>query len=222
MLSNHTTIYLKSDFLSPSQNEPSSESKVFVFRPKHMDDTALWNSFRNGDERALVTIFDRFTKLLYNYGFKIAGESEIVKDSIQELFIELWKNRAQLGETSSIKFYLFKSLRRKLIRQMSKIDRNIVVRSSSHQKEEAFESHEFFLIAEQTSAEEREKVALLLSKLTKRQREAIFLRYYEELGYDKIADIMDLSKQAVYNLISKAIEQLKSIVSLMLLFMLNF
>src|SRR5262245_24498141 len=103
----------------------AEERKVYVFHPEHMDDAALWTAFRMGDEKALVSIFDRFTKLLYNYGYKIVREEDVVKDAIQDLFIELWKNRETLGDTTSIKFYLFKSLRRKLIRIESRASRTV-------------------------------------------------------------------------------------------------
>jgi RNA polymerase sigma factor (sigma-70 family) len=192
-----------------NERKAGSDSKMLVLRPDHMDDAALWTAFRNGDERAFMIIFDNFSKSLYNYGCKILPEKEIVKDAIQELFIELWKNRATLGETGAIKFYLFKCLYRKLLRIQSKNSKSIFVRFSSGMSEEILPSHEFFLIAEQISAEQREHLVALLDKLTKRQREAVFLRYFEELSFEKISGIMNLSKQAVYNLISQALEHLR-------------
>lgn len=187
-----------------------------------MDDAALWTAFRKGDEKALVSIFDRFTKLLYNYGYKIVREEDVVKDAIQDLFIELWKNRATLGDTTSIKFYLFKSLRRKLIRISTRNRRSLMVRFQAEHEKETLPSPEFLLIAEQTSEEERQKIMTLLGNLTKRQREAIFLRYFEELSYDQIAVIMDMSKQAVYNLVSRSIEQLKNTPILLLILCLGY
>jgi RNA polymerase sigma factor (sigma-70 family) len=193
------------------QQQHADECKVFVFQAPYADEAALWTAFRKGDEKALVAIFDRFTRLLYNYGYKIAGEEDVVKDAIQDLFIELWRNRAQLGDTTSIKFYLFKSLRRKLIRIHQKAKGNLIVRFQAEHDQGTLPSPEFLLIAEQTSEEARAKMMKLLDQLTRRQREAVFLRYFEELGYDQIAIIMEMSKQAVYNLISKSIEQLKHI-----------
>lgn len=180
-----------------------------VLHPQYMDDLALWTAFRSGDEKALITIFDRFTRPMFNYGYKIIGESELVKDSVQELFIEIWQNRARLGDTDSIKFYLFKSLRRKLVRLKAKSKNRIFGGLSIDHDKEASPSHEFVLIAEQVSLERREKVMIMLNKLTKRQHEALFLRYFEELNCDQIAAVMELSKQAVYNLIHHALDQLK-------------
>jgi RNA polymerase sigma factor (sigma-70 family) len=189
--------------------EGSERQHELVLHPKHMDDLTLWKAFRSGDEKALMTIFDRFTKPMYNYGCKIIGESELVKDAVQELFIEVWQNRLGLGDTDSIKFYLFKSLRRKLIRLKAKSKKHLFGNLSIESDEEAFPSHEFVLISEQIEIEKKEKVVSMLNRLTRRQHEAIFLRYFEELNCGQIAAVMELSKQAVYNLIHQALERLK-------------
>ena len=187
----------------------SGNHRKLILHPEHMEDLMLWNAFRSGDEKALVAIFDRFTKPMYNYGYKIFGDRELVNDGIQEIFIEIWRNRTRLGETDSIKLYLLKSLRRKLQRLKLKSDNRFIRRSSSPPLDENCPSHEFVLIAEQTSQEKTERVMEMLKKLTKRQHEVIFLRYFEELNCDQIAAIMELSKQTVYNLIHQALDALK-------------
>jgi RNA polymerase sigma factor (sigma-70 family) len=57
--------------------------------------------------------------------------------------------------------------------------------------------------------EQSEKLRRSLVMLTKRQREAIFLKFYNDLSYSDIASIMDLQVDSVYNIISKAIESLR-------------
>ena len=195
----------------PSENTaPGAVDNTLVFHPAHIDEGALWSAFKSGNERALISIFDRFAKALYNYGVKIHADRESVEDTVQELFIELWKNRKNLSDTDSIKFYLFKALRFKLQRvKRSKINRDLV--SLSQVDEGVSPSHEFFVIAEQTSFEQRQRLMKMLDSLTPRQREAIFLRYFEELSYDRIAAIMEMNKQSVYNLIHAGICQLRAL-----------
>ena len=193
--------------------EGSELRKEIVWHPEHINDLLLWKAFRSGDEKALVTIYDRFTDLLYNYGCKIIGDGELVKDSIQELFIEIWQNRTRLGDTDSIKFYLLKSLRRKLIRSKAK-SKGLLLKFFLDSNKDVTPSHEFVLIAEQISAERKDQVLRMLDQLTKREREAVFLRYFEELNCDEIAEVMTLRKQVVYNLLHHALQQLKKSVKL--------
>jgi len=183
---------------------------TLVFHPAHIEDSALWSAFKHGNEKALISIFDRFAETLYNYGVKIHNEREGVKDAVQELFIELWRNRASLSDTDSIKFYLFKSLRYKLYRiKKSRVNTHFLRLSQTD--DGVSPSHEFFMIAEQVSAEKRQRLMTMLDNLTPRQREAVFLRYFEELSYDRIASIMEMNKQSVYNLIHAAILQLRDL-----------
>lgn len=178
------------------------------------DDSIVWNAFRSGDEKALVVIFDRFAKALFNYGKKIVADSHTVKDAIQDLFLELWKNRESLGETDSIKFYLFKSLRRKLVRLKQRSARSIFRKLTGEHDVEISHAYEFVLISEQMVLEKKQRLMHAFDKLTKRQREAIFLRYFNSLNYDQVADIMNLSRRRVYNLIHEAIQQLRNYLSL--------
>ena len=68
---------------------------------------------------------------------------------------------------------------------------------------------EALIEAGELQAEQSEKLRRSLVALTKRQREAIFLKFYNDLSYSDIASIMDLQVDSVYNIISKAIESLR-------------
>lgn len=189
--------------------EGTASLREVVLHPSHMDDATLWKAFRSGDEKALVTIFDRFTGPMFNYGYKLIGERAFVQDAIQDLFIEIWQNRERLGDTDAIKFYLFKSLRRKLIRLKGKSENRLFGKLSPDYDEEVCPSPEFIMISEQVSSEKKEKLLAMLNTLTRRQQEVVFLRYFDELNCDQIAMVMELSKQAVYNLLHHALERLK-------------
>lgn len=180
-----------------------------VLHPDHMDDLTLWKAFRAGDEKALITIFDRFSRPMFNYGYKVAGDRELVKDAIQELFIEIWQNRERLGDTDSIRYYLYKSLRRKVARIKTKSENRLFKTFSDEDNSDVSPSPEYILISEQITSERREKVCSMLNKLTRRQKEAMYLRYFDEMTCDQIADIMQLSKQGVYNIIHHALIELK-------------
>ena len=194
------------DFSSDGYEKQDQESKLRL-HPDHLTESALWAAFKDGDEKALAAMYDRFTGPLFNYGYKVLPETETVKDAIQELFIELWKRKASLSDTDSIKYYLFKSLRRKLTRIKGKLWKS--GKSLEGTVEPFQSSHEHYLIDQQVSGERRSRIIEMLDQLTPRQREAIFLRYFEELSYEQIAYIMELGKQAVYNHIHSGFKSLK-------------
>src|SRR5690606_10543545 len=75
-----------------------------------------WCAFKNGDRNAFAEIYRQQVRDLLNYGYKVTSDRRLIEDSIQDLFFELWKNRAGLSDTTSVRFYLFKALRFKIMR----------------------------------------------------------------------------------------------------------
>ncbi len=72
-------------------------------------------------------------------------------------------------------------------------------------------SHEHFLIAEQENAEKKQRVLDALGRLSNRQKEIIYLKYYQNLSYEEVSEIMNINYQAARNLLYQAIKSLKSI-----------
>ncbi len=78
------------------------------------DNLLLWDKFLQGDACAFGELMHRHYRDLFNYGTRFTKDKELVKDCIQDLFLSLWKNRLTLSRTEFVKYYLLKSLRRKL------------------------------------------------------------------------------------------------------------
>lgn len=74
---------------------------------------------------------------------------------------------------------------------------------------EIVHSQEDQLISEQLTQDQRYLVSRAVDSLTKRQKEAIHLKFYSNLSYDEIAGLMKISTDSIYNLISKAINTLQ-------------
>lgn len=175
-----------------------------------LDEAVLWEKFRRGDAQALDTLAALHYRALFNYGTKFSPGTEFVKDCIQDLFLELWKNRAGLGKAASVRQYLLKSLRRKIIRETQReqrlLDRNAALDNYCFTVEFSGETE---WIAEEQGREQAEQLRQGLAKLSARQREAIYLRFYQDLSSEEAASVMGIGKQSVYNLVHDALEGLK-------------
>lgn len=73
---------------------------------------------------------------------------------------------------------------------------------------------ENLIIRSETDATLREKLESALKTLPSRQREALFLRFYEGLTYEQIAEVMQISVNSTYKFVSKAILKLRDIMGL--------
>jgi len=183
-----------------------------------MNDQEIWNRFLEGDKDALSRVFINYHDDLFNYGMKLASDTDIVKDAIQDLFLKLWKNRQNLHAVQILKPYLFKSLRRHI---HDSIELNKPWHSIRPEEEAVFQveySHEDFLIDQQINNENYQKVICALNQLTPRQREAIYLRYFEDMDFENIAQVMDMNVQSVRNVIYRGIQVMRDLMLLQAFF----
>ncbi|GHB73077.1 RNA polymerase sigma factor [Persicitalea jodogahamensis] len=172
------------------------------------NDSELWNAFRAGDRNALDLVYQQQVRALYNYGFKLTQNRDLVEDCIQDIFVELWEKRERLGTTDSIRYYLFKVLRRTLLRRQAQNNRQSTGTAFLENvlSEDSFEVR---LIVEQSSARTSSILQKALDRLSGRQREVILLRFYNELTFEEIAHTMDIDVKSVYKLTYKALGSLK-------------
>ncbi|MBS9462886.1 sigma-70 family RNA polymerase sigma factor [Flagellimonas sp. 389] len=172
-------------------------------------DLQLWQEFKSGNETAFATMYNENAGRLFNYGIKLVHEQDSVKDGIQDLFVELWNNKERLGEVKSIKSYLYRSLRRKLISQASERRKKLSFFHCFEGLEETVSSQEINLIEKQNFDEQRLKLKRAMGMLNAKQQEIIHLKFYGLLSYDEIAEIMSIDKKGAYNSIAYALKLLR-------------
>jgi len=156
-------------------------------------DFDCWKAFIQGNRDALGILFRRHYPHLYKYGHKICSDTEILEDCIQELFIELLK---------AVKYKLLKALHK----------RNNIRLHADMPEDIHFEiSYETFIIDKQEHAEKTKKVINALELLSPRQKEIIYLKFYQDLSYEEVSEIMNINYQVARNLLSQAIKAMKKI-----------
>ena len=174
------------------------------------EDILLWKQYQQGDEQAFARIFRRLYPSLVQFGAKITPRNDLLEDCIQELFTELWQNKSRT-DVQSVKAYLLKSLKYKLLRALSK---KPLLNTDDVANDYIFElSHESLLISREDSAAQTGKVLKAFGQLSHRQKEIIYLKFYQELSYEEISDIMNINYQVSRNLLYQSIKALKRLIS---------
>ena len=173
----------------------------------------LWESFRNGDKEAFASLFREHYTVLFRFGSKFTPDSELLEDCIQELFIELWQAKSRTP-VLSVKAYLLKSLKYKLLKSFRKKGKLLTL---YHNGDAVFEwSHEDFLIEKHDTDRKKQQVLTALGRLSSRQKEIVYLKYYQNLSYEEVSEIMNINYQAARNLLYQAIKSLKNILAVSL------
>ena len=171
----------------------------------------LWLKFKSGDSDALGKLAQIHYRALYNYASKFSGDPDFIRDCLQELYLELWERRDFLSETAFVKSYLFKALRHKLIKE------NVRLKRFQEQKNVLFDGNdsdlsiESYIIENESSKYQAKRLTHIISLLSKRQQEIIYLRFYQNLENEDIANIMNLGRQSVSNLLYRTLKEMKEI-----------
>ncbi|SHG21024.1 RNA polymerase sigma factor [Flagellimonas flava] len=179
--------------------------------PVDFDSTLEWKLFCEGSEAAFVRIYNHYFKTLYNLGRQFSGDTDLLKDTLQETFINIRKKRAKLHKVVSVKAFLIKCYRNRIITEQKKRKKSMNLSFSLGAYGFLLTpSHESVLINRQFKQEQIELIRESLNKLTRRQREVVYYFYYNGLSYAQIKDVMGFSSvRAVRNLVYRSLSELK-------------
>ena len=175
-----------------------------------LTDKELWNCFQNNHMKAFSLLFSRHYSVLYNYGLKLSQDEYLTKDCIQESFADLWFKRTELPEVVAVKPYLLTIIRRRIY--------NAQLMKAKHMEQDwdykNYEfnieiSHEDFLIQQHSAEANQTKLREAINKLSPRQKEVIYLRFFDGLSCEEIAKITTVKYQSVINLMHEAIKKLR-------------
>lgn len=162
-----------------------------------------------GDLNQNERLYDTYVNEMFAYGMSFGIEKETVLDAIHDVFLHIFERKEKLTNQSDLKFYLLCCLKNRLFSMKRK-----------EMDTENLDNVDVFEFSIKVGGleiieEEEERIALtnqieqMLQELTSRQREAIYLRFMEELGYEEIATILDITPKAARKLTYRAIEQIR-------------
>ena len=165
----------------------------------------IWKNFKAGDRDAFKTIYNEFVDALFSYGAKITSDRDLIKDSIQDLFIDVYTYGTALRKPESLEFYLYKALKRIIIRKLVEKNKHLSVQELREEFDLSFS------IEENVFDEESElflkKLQEEITHLVPESRELIFLKFNSGLTYVEIGKLLDIkpntAKKQVYRILDK-------------------
>ena len=169
-------------------------------------DQSMWDGLVAGQQDAFTALVMHYTDALYVYGMRLCQDEELVKDCVQEVFLFMWRRRDYLQQPVSLKFYLMRAVRNKIARDLPKWQ------MKGQLREYEFNFSDFIIELEENNEAPQaiqRQMKGYIDQLSPRQREILYLRFYEGIKQQKIAEIMNLNNQSVYNLLRNALTALK-------------
>jgi RNA polymerase sigma factor (sigma-70 family) len=185
-----------------------------------------WKLLAEGEKQGLYACFSLFYDDLYRFGMFLYKDPELIKESIQNLFLELWKIRHKLQDVENIQQYVLTIYKRIIYQTNQKtnlknISQDIHLEELRHD-EITVSSYESILIASQEDEQLKKRLAHALGKLTPRQKEVVQMRYYECLSFKEISHKTQLTERTIYNTLHSAVNVLRECLIGVLIGLLTF
>lgn len=177
------------------------------------NDYELWHTYIQGSRSALDQLFERYAPMMLVYGKRFTGDEDLISDCIQDVFFDIWiKKEGLSSEVENVRSYLITCFRRKILRRMT-MDQRFLCEQAIHDNlhNKISFSAETLLIDRETRKGREKQLKQAIGKLSKRQQEALYLKYFLCLSYKEIGVIMHTEVKSVYNLIGKSIASLREI-----------
>ncbi|BBO67957.1 RNA polymerase sigma subunit ECF family protein [Desulfosarcina alkanivorans] len=160
-------------------------------------DAHLVRLVSEGNERAFRELLHRHQDAVYGFARRMLGDSQEAEDVTQDTFLRLYRASSRYRPEASLRTFLFR------------IAKNICI--DYHRKKRPELMAQLPEIAtEETpldlleSAIEAGRLEKAIEALPANQRAALLLRHGEQMRYNQIAEVMELSVSAVESLLVRA------------------
>jgi RNA polymerase sigma factor (sigma-70 family) len=192
---------------------PPDISICLVYHPLIAYNTLqiLWENITAGDRHEFSEAYKLLYERFYNYGLRLTDDLTLVEDAIQEVLLYLWTDRDKLPAITNPDAYFYCLFRRALVKRIKGSMRQVAFETAAWEPEFSAEA---IIIKKEANQELKLSMQSAIASLTPRQREAIFLRFYEGLSYEEVAATLDISVKATYKVVARALLSLKDKVSL--------
>lgn len=169
----------------------------------------IWKSFLAGDRKAFACLYDLHVGALYRYGTKLTNDENLVKDAIQEVFLELYlKREKSKTDPENLRYYLIVMLKHNLVKKM-KYYRKLVGEKECELQFEPQYSIEKVIIKREEETELNHRIGDILKRLPAKQQEALYLRFTEMMDYKEIAQLLHIEVDSVRIQVFRALNSIR-------------
>jgi RNA polymerase sigma-70 factor, ECF subfamily len=177
------------------------------------EDVRLMQLVGRGDTKAFEELVERHQALVAGTVARMLGSNSDVEDIAQQVFIRVWKSARRYKPRAKFTTWLLKITRNLVFNELRRTKRRAQVpfnpaagADESALKDESNPTPDASLLA----VELQRAIEEAIMHLPETQRMALVLRRYEQLSYEQIAEVLDLSVPAVKSVLFRARTELRS------------
>ncbi len=159
---------------------------------------------QSGDREAFAVLFEQYKNLVYKTAYLMLGESTEAEDALQEIFVQVYKSLAGFDpRKAAFTTWLYRvTFNHCLNHRRKKRPFTLPLEDISPALKSEFPGAQLA---------EEEVLQQAIGKLTDKQRAVVILRYFWDLSYAEIAQILDLPLGTVKSRIDLALKTLRKV-----------
>jgi RNA polymerase sigma-70 factor (ECF subfamily) len=167
-----------------------------------------------GEREAFAALVDAYKGAIFNLAFRMTGSHQDADDLSQETFIRTYRNLRQFDPRKRFFTWIY-TIGLNLIRNHLKKHGRETTRetAAARSSSEAGIDQGTQTERDMMQAQEIRRLEICLQKLPADLREAVVLRFYQDLSFEEIATISDASPSAVKMRVYRGLEQLKQLMN---------
>ncbi|SES88181.1 RNA polymerase sigma factor [Prevotella sp. kh1p2] len=169
------------------------------------------------DAACFDNIYRAHVQDMYSYGIRLGIPADTAEDFIQDIFVRLLLNPGRISEVKNMKAYLMFAMKNHWQNHL-RDSKHLVDITDKGADFSVEESALDCIIDNEERARVSKRLNRMLTALTPRQREAVFLRYIYGLPYEDVAQLLEMSIPSARNIVSRALRQMRNCDSEALMF----
>jgi RNA polymerase sigma factor, sigma-70 family len=192
-----------------SGNDPGNPGRS----DEDAEDVRLMRLVSDGDTSAFETLVERHQSLVAGTVARMLGSNSDVEDIAQQVFIRVWKSARRYVPRAKFTTWLLKITRNLVFNELRRSKRHAHVPLQTDPGAEEFPLKDEKNPAPDASllqTELQQAIEDAITQLPESQRIALILRRYEQLSYEEISEVLDLSVPAVKSVLFRARTELRA------------
>lgn len=183
---------------------PDSSTEQTNLSEETQSDLELWQKIRLGDVIAFSSLFKSYYIRLYHFAGRLVRDVQAAENIVQDLFVVLWTERETLQIRSGLKSYLYASVKNRSLNYLRRQQRLV-----SHE-EEPVQMKTYIPDPEEDYLQKEWETAVhqAINQLPERCREIYLMKRYDNLKYQEIAEILNISVNTVKTQMKRALQTL--------------
>lgn len=169
------------------------------------EDKELYLNLKTGNERAFQVLFRKYYPAMCHFARQFLNDHELAEETVQDMFVKIWEKRESLNIETSVKHYLFRSVRNQCLNQIQheKIKKQYarMVLESAHQE---INPDQYFLEVGLV-----DRIEKSIDSLPPKRKEIFRMSREQGLKYKEIAETLNISVKTVEAQMGLALKHLR-------------